>query len=304
MNKVLLTGGAGFIGSHLLRQLVTEGFEVIVVKRSSTNMARIQEFTADVQIYDLDQKPLSTIFLENKVDAVVHLACKYGRVSDAKEAVQANVNFGLSLLDLAVANGVRLFLNADTFYNIPGKKVDGKLAPYILTKRHFVDWLVYFSKNISVINLKLQHVYGCGDGEEKFLPWLLRQFSFNGAEVSLTSGEQQRDFVSVSDVANAFCFCLKYFANSGAGFQEFSVGSERRTTLLEFIELVHKLYREEKGGAATKLNFGALPYAPDEIMELNDPTPSLTSLGWAPFSNFDESIREMIQESKGHVCIS
>jgi CDP-paratose synthetase len=294
MKKVLLTGGAGFIGSHLLRQLLIEGFDVIVVKKSSTDIARIQEFTGDVQIYDLDKKSLSSIFLENEIDAVVHLACKYGRESGAKEVVEANVNFGLDLLDLAVASGVRLFLNTDTFYNVPGKRVEGKLAPYILTKRHFVDWLIYSSKNISVINLKLQHVYGSDDNTEKFLPWLVRQFSSNNAQVDLTGGEQQRDFVSVSDVASAFCFCLKYFSHSNSGFHEFMVGSEHRITLREFVVLVHKTYRKEKGGEATKLNFGALPYAADETMVLDDLTPSLTSLGWSPSSNFDEAIREMV----------
>ncbi|MCF7203580.1 NAD-dependent epimerase/dehydratase family protein [Pseudomonas oligotrophica] len=304
MRTILLTGGAGFIGSCVLRRLLADGFSVIVLIRSRTNLYRINDLLDQVVVYDIEQKKLSDIFLENHIYAILHLACKYGRAGEIMPVVQSNVIFGLELLELAVKGNVKIFINSDTFYNVPGKKYEGRLAPYILTKRQFLDWLLFYSQKIAIINLKLQHVYGSGDAEDKFLPWLVSQFFCGGGEVKLTGGEQQRDFVAVNDVASAFSFCLTHFAGVDKGFRTFKVGSDQPTTLKEFVLLAYDLYKKENCSEEVFLDFGAVPYAVDEIMFLDEITPSLTSIGWHPRSTAEVTLRELISEWSKHRCLS
>ncbi len=301
MRTVLLTGGAGFIGSCVLRRLLADGFSVIVLIRSETNLYRIKDLLDQVVVYDIEQKKLSDVFLENHIHAILHLACKYGRAGEIMPVVQSNIMLGLELLELAVKGNVKLFINSDTFYNVPGKKYEGRLAPYILTKQHFLDWLLFYSQKISVINLKLQHVYGSGDAEDKFLPWLVSQF-FCGGKIKLTGGEQQRDFVAVNDVANAFSFCLAHFTGVDTGFTAFKVGSDQPTTLKEFVLLAYDLYKKENRSEEVFFDFGAVPYAADEIMLLDQTTPSLTSIGWHPQSTAVGTLRELILEWSKHRC--
>jgi len=304
MRTVLLTGGAGFIGSCVLRRLLADGFSVIVLIRSGTNLYRIKDLLDQVVVYDIGQKKLSDIFLENQIHAILHLACKYGRAGEIIPVVQSNLMFGLELLELAVKSNIKLFINSDTFYNVPGKKHEGRLAPYILTKQQFSDWLLFYSQHIAVVNLELQHVYGNGDAEDKFLPWLINQFYCGNGRVKLTGGEQQRDFVAVNDVASAFSFCLTHFNSVDKDFRAFKVGSGQLTTLKEFVLLAYDLYKKENRSEEVLFDFGAVPYATDEIMLLDQKTPSLTSIGWHPRSTAEVTLRELILEWSKYRCSS
>ena len=70
----MLTGGTGFLGSHLLKQLSDKDYNVIVLKRSYSDIWRIKEFIDQIKFYDIDKTAIEDIFKENKIDYVVHLA--------------------------------------------------------------------------------------------------------------------------------------------------------------------------------------------------------------------------------------
>ena len=77
--RVLLTGATGFLGSHLLKTLVSKGYEVIVLKRTTSDMWRLKGFENTFISYDIDQVPLQKVFEDQYIDTIIHTACMYGR---------------------------------------------------------------------------------------------------------------------------------------------------------------------------------------------------------------------------------
>ena len=76
--KILLTGATGFLGSHLLSALLANGHNVVVIKRSTSNLERISKYVSTIKMYDIDTVDLEKIFKIELVD-VVHAATNYSR---------------------------------------------------------------------------------------------------------------------------------------------------------------------------------------------------------------------------------
>ena len=116
METILLTGATGFLGSHLLQLLIEEGYDVIIIKRSSSDLSKIKYYEGKYKAYNIEKvEDLFIPFTENRIDVIIHLATDYGRDSLYK-MLYTNVMLPVALLELAVVNGVSLFLNTDTFF--------------------------------------------------------------------------------------------------------------------------------------------------------------------------------------------
>ena len=76
--KILLTGATGFLGSSILKYLVLNGNEVVILKRSSSDLFRIQEYINEVKVYDIDNNIDSILKIE-KPPVIIHTACLYGK---------------------------------------------------------------------------------------------------------------------------------------------------------------------------------------------------------------------------------
>ncbi|MEG2898665.1 MAG: NAD(P)-dependent oxidoreductase, partial [Eubacterium sp.] len=102
--KILLTGATGFLGSHLLKKFVSEKYNVVILKRSTSNVYRIENELKEVKSYDVDRVELSQVFEENeKFDAIVHTATCYGRQHESiLQMEKTNLIFPLKLLENAV----------------------------------------------------------------------------------------------------------------------------------------------------------------------------------------------------------
>lgn len=284
---VLLTGATGFLGSHLLEALLSEGYEVIALKRSTSDTWRIEHLLKRAKFIDIDIDPIDRAFQLNPVDAVLHTACLYGRNNEKATTVStSNVLFPLSLLELSVAYQVPRFVSCDTFYS-------KFFNAYSLTKNHFRDWLCYFSKHIQVANLILQHVYGPHDSDHKFVPWVLQQMLKETATIPLTEGIQKRDFIYIDDVVTAFMHVLT--APGTPGFASYDLGTGKLTRLRDFLELARIEVEQQLGRKIkTELAFGQVPYRPGEIMAPKiNPTPLMAS-GWQPQIGVEEGLRKTI----------
>ena len=98
--RVLLTGATGFLGSHLLEALLNKGHEVVILKRSSSNIYRIQDKIDSIISYNIDLQPLVLAFKEQEIDVVIHTAGRYGRDGcNISRMIESNVIFGARLLD-------------------------------------------------------------------------------------------------------------------------------------------------------------------------------------------------------------
>ncbi|MDP5030899.1 NAD(P)-dependent oxidoreductase [Paraglaciecola sp.] len=272
---VLLTGATGFLGSHLLKALLAKEYNVVILKRSTSDTWRIKPYIDRVVSYNIDIEPLSHAFEQQRIDCVIHTACHYGRNGDSLHLiVESNLMFGLKVLDAAIAHNVSTFINTDSM-------LPRELNPYSLSKKQLVDWLRQQSQKIQVINLKLEHMYGPKDDATKFVPWVVSQLSRNVAEIKLTKGEQQRDFIYIDDVVSAFLTILDK-AHSLAPFSEFDVGTGKLISVKSFLLQLKQAYDDNFCTTSTVLAFGLLPYRDGEMMTVEVNNQALLNLGWAP----------------------
>ena len=286
---ILLTGATGFLGSRLLETLLTKGYKVIILKRSTSNSWRISHLLSQVVSYDIDMQPLELAFEQQRIDVVIHTACHYGRNgSEINKIVEGNLMFGLRILDACLKFNTETFFNTDTLLH-------KHLNAYTLSKKQFVEWLQQSSGDIQVINLKLEHMYGEKDGVSKFVPWVLSQLKANESEIKLTKGEQRRDFIYIDDVVFAYLILLERVSDL-SDFNEFDVGTGQLITVRSFIEKLKKVYEVDFGTSVTKLNFGAIPYRKGEVMMVEVNNQPLIDLGWSVKTKLETGLEIVVKK--------
>lgn len=287
---VLLTGATGFLGSYLLEALLKNGHKVVILKRSTSNLWRIKHLIAQVTSYDVDMQSLETAFEQQHIDVVIHTACHYGRNGGStSEIVETNLVFGLKILETAVNHKVTTFINTDSL-------LPRNLNTYSLSKKQLVDWLVQYSSNIQIINLKLEHMYGPKDDSTKFIAWVVTQLKENAPEIKLTSGVQRRDFIYIDDVVSAFLIVLEK-SKDLSEFSEFEVGTGESIEVKTFVENLKRVFEKLYGKTTTQLNFGAIPYREGEIMEFRVDNQALHQLGWGAQVLLQQGLEHSLKEN-------
>jgi nucleoside-diphosphate-sugar epimerase len=291
MKIILLTGGTGYLGSKILKQLVDNGYNIILLKRSFSNPVRIKEYINKITSYDIDLVPLERIFSENTIDTIVHCATNYGRgENDPLHVIEANLLLPLKLLELGKKYHVKSFINTDTI-------LDKRINYYSLSKRQFKDWLFVYKHDYTCINVALEHFYGSGDDETKFVTYIVHNLLKNVDKIDLTKGEQKRDFIYIDDVVNAFIKIINSLDNFSQDFYEFEVGTNHPLSIKEFVELAKQL----SGNEQTLLNFGALPYRENEVMNYKVNTSEILKLGWKCNRTVEEGLKKMMEIGRAHV---
>jgi CDP-paratose synthetase len=287
--NILLTGATGFLGSHLLEALLEKGCKVIILKRSTSNPWRILHLLDQVSSYDIDKQPLELTFEQQNIDVVIHAAGQYGRDGcSISKIIEANVIFGVNLMDACLKHNVKTFINTDTM-----------LLPYLnnysLSKKQFVEWLKQHSNRIQVVNLRLDHMYGVKDDDNKFVAWILSQLKENTPKIKLTPGDQKRDFIYIDDVVSAFMIALDK-RRGLPQFSEFDVGTGRLVTVRKFVERMAFHCKKLNPKLQTKLLFGAVPYRKGEAMSVDVDTTGLNKIGWKSEIKLDEGLNKIIKE--------
>lgn len=284
--RILLTGATGFVGSHLLEGLLKDEHSVCVAKRSWSDIRRISSFIDCCSVYNLDETAISQIFDEQQIDCVIHCATYYGRNDrDCMKNVEANLLFPLELLSIGREKGMKYFINTDSFF---GKQIEAEcdldkdlyMYGYTLSKTQFRQWGHMFAVKygVSFINMKLEHVYGKGDDESKFIPYILKKMRKNVPLIDLSAGMQKRDFVHISDVVNAYRTVIAHLADGNVKvYGEYGVGTGRMWSLREFVEIIHDAVE-----STSTLNWGAIPMKKGEIMQSRADNLTLRELGWKP----------------------
>ena len=290
---ILLTGATGFIGSHLLNHLVEKKYEVILIKRS---ISRIEKNIDHITAYDIDKHKIDIAFHNHKIDVVMHLATSYGRNKNYANLIQSNIIFGIDLVNLSIKHEVEFFINTDTFFNNAGSS-QTYLADYIRTKKIFLDWLYLRKDLIKIANMKLHHVYGEADSQDKFAMWLLQEISSGNKAIELTSGNQLRDFIYVKDVVRAYESVMLSKQNFNS-MQEFNISTGSKHTVKEFCCLMGYKILKNEISVYESLLFGAKPNKPDEIMDVHNDNNALLKLGWRPEFDLDRGLEKMIANTK------
>ena len=204
--------------------------------------------------------------------------------------VNTNLIFGLKLLEESVNHNIKAFINTDTLLN-------RNINTYALSKSQLVDWMKFLSnKNTKMINIKIEHMYGALDDENKFIYWLINKLKQNVEKIDLTSGVQKRDFIYIDDIVSAYEIIIQNI-NTFSNYEEFELGSGNSIEVKNFVE---KIYQEisNKQTLSTKLNFGAVSYRDNENMNIQANIEKLTNLAWKPKVSIEDGIKKILEEEK------
>lgn len=286
LKNILITGGNGFLGSYIAKKLFKK-YNIIILEKDSFNLFRLKDIINDIIIFD--QSNYKRIFQDNKIDTIIHTATVYGRNSiQLSDLIYTNVLFPVKLIELGLKYGVSTFINTDSFFN--DNKINYKyLGNYSLSKKHIIEWLKLLSGKLQIINLKLQHMYGPFDSDNKFVMQIINSLKNNIPEINLTLGEQKRDFIYIDDVVVAYSIILENLSKIKKGFSNYHIGTGCSISIKDFILTVHKLTNSK-----TKLNFGAIPYRENEFMDSKADLSEIFKFGWKPKVSLEEGLIKTI----------
>ena len=249
--KVLVTGGAGFIGSHVVDAYLAEGLDVVVVddlsRGARENVPAMVRFRqTDVR----DRSAMQAVFQEEKPQLVNHHAAQIDvrkSVSDPGSDAATNILASVHLLDLALKHGVERFVYASTGGAIYGEPAVlpadeatsvRPLAPYGVSK-HAVEHYLFVYRALYGLNyvvLRYGNVYGprqSSKGEAGVVAIFCEQMLAGVTPTIYGDGKKTRDYVEVSDVARASVQALKF-----GGGEIFNIATGVPTTDYEVFDAV------------------------------------------------------------------
>ena len=270
---ILLTGGTGFIGSHVLDRLIADGYEVILLKRSTSQLWRITNNIGKVVLYNVDEQDLEKVFQKHAIDCILHIAGHYVKkhknIAELDELIDSNIRFPSHLLEFAAKYKVKGFINTGTFFEY--KPQDAPLSEraeiepydyYAATKVAFESMLGYYTSHGSLkgITLKLFSPYGEKDND-KIIPLLIRSCIQN-TPLSLTKGEQRLSFTYIGDIVDAYINAIKYMTNQQTQYEQFNIGSSQAHSIEDIVQTLTKMSPQKKN----LIKLGAVPYGLHELM--------------------------------------
>ena len=298
MTTLLITGGTGFLGSYLLEALSSlKNYRIIATTRTQTDLFRIHHMKDKFTLVNIDTVDLREIFLNNKIDGVIHLATHYSKKHQYEEIpsmIHTNLTFGTQLVDLAVQNDVKFFINTGTFFeysmmDVPVSEKTEK-SPYNLyaaTKIAMDTLIQYYSKSSSmhIITLKLATPYGYNDNQ-KLIAYLMKSV-INGQSVILEKGEQEWDFIYVKDAANAYIktieFCLKSKKTQN---EEIYIGTGKAYPIKNIVKLINHF-------TGKSLIETSKPYTEDQIfLAYGNISKAKNLLQWLPAYSLEDGLHE------------
>lgn len=295
--KALVTGGAGFIGSHLVESLVEDGHEVIVVDNLVTgNLQNLKNVINQISFVQNDIRASDLGGLFSGIDTVFHLAALADIVPSIdrpREYLGVNVIGTCNVLEFSRENGVRKFIYAassscyglpDSFPTNESSRIDTRY-PYALSKYLGEQEVIHWSDvyGLDTVSLRLFNVYGprartSGNYGAVFGVFLAQR----NKDMPLTivgDGEQTRDFTHVFDVVRAF----KLAAKSELKNRVINIGSSNPTSVNHIARLI--------GGAT--VHIPKRPGEPD--ITHADITLARELLGWEPQVTISDGVRGLLE---------
>jgi len=265
--KVLVTGGAGYIGSHVVRYLADKGHQPIVLDKSLEAHSILSEVKHKIEIVvgDLDDKELiDSIFKKHSFDAVLHFAGSIEAGDSMKNPsvfFQNNVVNGINLLDMMVKHKVKkiIFSSSAAVYKAKNGLLAEKdmLAPenfYGETKLKFERLLHWYNRIYGVQYVSLRYfnasgaAYGLGERhkqETHLIPLILQAalgqrdcIKVFGSDYPTSDGTCVRDYIHVLDLAKAHLLALEKIGNSP---QIYNLGTGKGYSVREIIKLAEEI---------------------------------------------------------------
>ncbi len=254
MKKILITGGAGFIGANLVRRLVAEGgFQVFIIEKKGTSLWRLKDVVGKVAVHfvDLeDEKHLYKIITSIKPNVVFHLA-GYGAYPafqhDVMEMARTNINGTLNLVNAVKNIPITTFINIGSSSEYKEKKSaiaeDDATDPanlYAVTKLATVLLLKKMAEeyNLPIINVRPFNVYGQYGNSQGFVHYAILG-ALRNEKIELSSPSNVRDFIFIEDLVDLFLRMMKITKKYRG--EIFNAGSSHQYSIVEALRVIEKI---------------------------------------------------------------
>ncbi len=313
MTTVLVTGGAGFIGSNLADRLLAEDHRVVAVDDLSTgriaNLGEARGYGKAYTFFNMDVRAdgLLPLFERHKPEIVFHLAAQAGvRPSLDDPMLDASVNLmgTLNVVECAIKVGARKVIYAasgGTIYGeprrIPAKETAAQsshpLSPYGISKKAALDYLGFYQRyrGMDYTACALANVYGPRQdphGEAGVVSIFASTMLAGGTPTIYGDGNQTRDYVFIDDVVHAFVQAI----DRGSG-KLVNIGTGLETSVNGLYRLLADII-----GFAGEPEHGALP--PGELRRSAlDISTASSALAWKPWTHLEDGLAETVAYLKG-----
>ena len=323
---VLVTGGAGFIGSHTAVELLNAGKEIVILDNFSNSkpesLDAIKKITGkDFKFYEmdyLDREKLEKVFEENKIDAVLNFAGFKAVGESVEKPIEYytnNISGALVLLDTMRKYGVKKFVfsSSATVYGEPERipitedcKTGGTTNPYG-TSKLFIEQIlkdIYNSDNSwDIAILRYFNPVGAHEsgliGEEpqgipnNLMPYVarvaagkLKELSVFGNDYDTPDGTGVRDYIHVVDLAKGHIKALEKLEKEGKGLFIYNLGTGKGYSVLDMVKAFEK-------STGKKVAYKIAPRRAGDIATCySDPTKAKEELGWEATKTLDEMCKD------------
>lgn len=296
LNKIIVTGATGAVGSAVVRRALAKDMEVICIVHQGSN--RLGNLPKDerVHIVECNLEDYKTLQLDGMYDVFIHMSWEktFGASRDDAEVQTRNIQYTLDAVRLAHRCGCKVFIGAGSQaeYGVQTQDLtpDLPVSPesgYGIAKYASGKLSAMLCKSLGIRQnwVRILSVYGPNDGENSLISYVIRELRA-GRSPELTKCEQTWDYLYADDAADA----ILAIAENGKDGKAYPLGSGKGRKLSEYIEDIRNIITP-----STLIKFGAKDYYPHQpmflvadISELSDNT------GWYPCFSFTEGLNEML----------
>lgn len=310
MKNVLVTGGGGFIGRHLVKKMKDKDFNVVIVDSLVNPNSIAGQVPSFYRVDVRNKEALVDIIKKEKIDSCVHLAALISvvdSVRDPSSTIDVNVNGTTSLLEACseckVGNVV--FASTGAVYGEPKRfpiqeeHVLDPLSPYGASKvagEALAASYANCGKITSAISLRFFNVYG--EGQSAAYAGVITKFADNLSKnlppVIYGDGLQTRDFVFVGDVANAILLALEAADNNLSG--AFNIATGRSMTINELAQAMIDIFGLDLEPVYEDERKGDVKFAQVDISK------ATKSLGYVPKGKLEDMLRVLMGPRIGNIA--
>jgi UDP-glucose 4-epimerase len=305
MKKILITGGAGFIGSHLVDKLINENYKVIIVDNLSTGKKENINLKAKFYKLDILNPKIFEVFKKEKPEIVFHLAAQVNvrkSVEDPINDAKINILASLNILEACRKFNVKKIIFSSSGGAIYGETkiiptpenyLPNPESPYGIAKLIVEKYLDFYKKvyGLDYIVLRFANVYGPRQdpkGEAGVVSIFIEKIFKGERPVIFGSGKQTRDFIYVDDIVSALIKSISYKGKETI----FNVGTGIETSVNQLFKLISKIL-----GAKTKPIY-ASPKPGELKRNCLNISKIKKELKWQPKYNLEKGFKETISEFK------
>lgn len=329
---ILVTGGAGYIGSHCVLALLEKNFDVVIFDNLSTGhiqtVENLRKYGNVVfQKGDLqNSNDVNLVFKNFNIDAVIHFAAfsQVGEsVQNPEKYYKNNVCGTINLLSSMLANNVKKIVFSSTaatygepvYIPIDEKHLQNPINPYGQTKLMIEKIMDDYDKAYGLKSIRLRYFNVAGadskcrvgewhEPETHLIPNILKasfggekRFKMYGTDYDTKDGTCVRDYINVEDLVQAHILALEYL-NNGGGTNYFNLGTKDGNTVKEVFSVCEKITQKEIAVDICKRREG------DPASLVADNSKAKTTLGWNPSKTLEYSIKTAYNWEKSNKLVS